>query len=146
MTSIYAAIVQGGVMNGTFATVTGANPAGNVEAFAAQIKKGSPELADVELRHMTVFGPWESFALVPEDVGGATKGRGLAPNIALSSLIGATATTFSWCASRRPFIRRLRLWRQVRPRRLLRYIIRRTPSNPPKPRLPGGDVSAGVSR
>ena len=90
MTSIYAAIVQGGVMNGTFATVTGANPAGNVEAFAAQIKKGSPELADVELRHMTVFGPWESFALVPEDVGGATKGRGLAPIIALSSLIGAT--------------------------------------------------------
>jgi hypothetical protein len=45
-------------MEGSFASITAVDLAGDVEKFVERIKGWSTSLADVELRHMTVYGPW----------------------------------------------------------------------------------------
>ena len=60
MARIVVAVVRNGAMEGTFASITDVDPAWDVEAFVARIKVWSTSLADIESRHMTVFGPWAS--------------------------------------------------------------------------------------
>ena len=95
MARIYFAVVRDGVLVGDFDVVDGVDLAADVRALKQRIKvvRGA-ELAGVEPWHMTVWGPWVSADAVPDDVSDATKGRGLAPNLALSSLVGATGDYF----------------------------------------------------
>jgi len=71
---ILVAVVRNGEMEGGFASVTGVNLAGDVEEFLERVRGWSISLADVELRHMTVYGPWGSAAEVP-DMATVTRGR-----------------------------------------------------------------------
>ena len=94
-TRIYCAVEQDGALVGDFALVADVDLLGDVDALKQCIKEPRSRLRDVELGDMTVFGVWPSAAAVPEAVGNATKGRGLAPNVKLSSLISATGDYFS---------------------------------------------------
>ena len=58
MARIYFAVVQDGVLVGTFTTVAGVNFSGDAEEFAAHLKASRSRLRDVELGDMTVIGPW----------------------------------------------------------------------------------------
>jgi hypothetical protein len=66
MARIVVAVVRNGAMEGTFASITDVDPAWDVEAFVARIKVWSTSLADIESRHMTVFGPWADQPRVAE--------------------------------------------------------------------------------
>ena len=74
--------------------VEGVDLAADVRALKQRLKASRSRVRDVELGDMTIFGAWVSVAAVPEDAGDATRDRRLAPNIVLSSLIGATGDYF----------------------------------------------------
>jgi hypothetical protein len=93
-TRILVAIVRGGELEGSFASVTDVDLAGDVEAFVARIKGWSISLADIESRHMTVFGPWASASAVPVDMGDATSGRGLDPADIIEPLVVGMARAY----------------------------------------------------
>ena len=94
MARIYFAVVQDGVLVGDFDAVDGVDLAGDVRTLKQRFQASRSRLRDVELGDMTVFGPWATADEVPEDMKEATKGRGLAPNLALSSLFSATGDYF----------------------------------------------------
>ena len=58
---ILVAVVRNGAMEGTFASITEAQPAWDVETFMTRVKEvRKADLAGIEPWHMTVFGPWAS--------------------------------------------------------------------------------------
>ena len=90
----YVAPVRGGALAGGFVPVGAADPKHDVWAFLACIKASHSELKDVDVDKLLLYGPWPSADAVPEDVAAATKGRALAPNTLLSSLVGAAGDYF----------------------------------------------------
>jgi len=60
MARIVVAVVRGGELDGSFATLTGVvDLAWDVETFAARVKESrGAYLAGIEPWQMTVFGPW----------------------------------------------------------------------------------------
>ena len=54
---ILVAVVRNGAIEGDFADVTDGNLDWDVGAFKECVRGWSTSLADVELRHMTVYGP-----------------------------------------------------------------------------------------
>ena len=64
---ILVAVVRNGAMEGTFASITEAQPAWDVETFMTRVKEvRKVDLAGVEPWHMTVFGPWADQPRVAE--------------------------------------------------------------------------------
>ena len=58
---ILVAVVRNGAMEGTFASITEAQPAWDVETFMTRVKEvRKTDLLGIEPWHMTVFGPWAS--------------------------------------------------------------------------------------
>ena len=98
MARILVAFVRGVEMDGTFATVSGdkVNLTGDVKDFCRALKDWSPGLAGVELRQITVFGPWVAappkLAIWTAKLADAD--AALAANVVLSTLIGATGDYF----------------------------------------------------
>ena len=91
---ILVAVVRNGAIEGDFADVTDGNLDWDVGAFKECVRGWSTSLADVELRHMTVYGPWGSGAEVPDDVATATRGRANDPTTKLRDLVGAMESAF----------------------------------------------------
>ena len=96
MARIYFAVVQDDVLVGDFDAVDGIDLAGDVRVLKQRLKASRSRLRDVELGDMTVWGPW---AEQPPKAADWKKkltedDAALAPNVALSSLIGATGDYF----------------------------------------------------
>jgi hypothetical protein len=68
MARIVVAVVRGGELDGSFATLTGVvDLAWDVETFAARVKESrGAYLAGIEPWQMTVFGPWADQPRVAE--------------------------------------------------------------------------------
>ena len=92
MARIYSAVVQGGVLVGGFDIVNDVDLAADVLALKKHLKIRSEGLAGVELRHMTVFGPW-AFNDIPV-VKDATEGWGCDPGATLSTLVDGMERAF----------------------------------------------------
>ena len=96
MTRIYFAVEQGGALMGDSDILEGVDLAGDVRSLKQRLQASRSRLRDVELDDMMVFGPWE--AKPPKAAEWKKKlsedDAALAPNVALSSLIGATGDYF----------------------------------------------------
>ena len=87
-TRILVAIVRGGELEGDFADLGGVDLLKDVGAFKLHLQKEwADDLAGIAMRHMTVFGPWDSAEEVPYDMAVATQGRGRSPLTTLGTLV-----------------------------------------------------------
>jgi len=85
MVQIFAGVVRGGLLDGGIATVTDVNLSGSIEDFTGRVNAAFA--LGVNPQRMAVFGPWQSFDSVPDDVNAATSGRGRDPAGTISSYV-----------------------------------------------------------
>ena len=97
-TEFWAGLVCNDEVKGNFARIRDVPLNANVEAFAESVMAAidantwGNAFAHVTAGLMFVYGPWPSADDVPEDVAGATHGRGRAPNVLLSALYDGPAS------------------------------------------------------
>ena len=93
MTRIYFAVEQDGRLVGDFARVADFDLAGDVDDLKQRLKAWSADLAGIEPRHMTVFGPRAEKPRIT-DVARLMGEEPCDPTIVLGDLIGDKECTF----------------------------------------------------